>query len=121
MTKYIELGGVERPVRFGFSALYQYEQRTGRNALTDFAAMQGGQASVSLMIDLLFAGLCAGTRHEKGKVDYTQEDVADWIGNDVDVLQIAATMFAASFEKDKAGEGEGEKKAKPPRAIRAEA
>ena len=121
MTEYIELGGVERPVRFGFSALYQYEQRTGRNALTDFAAMQGGQASVSLMIDLLYAGLCAGTRHEKKAVDYTQEDVADWIGNDMDVLQIAATMFAASFEKEKAGEGEAQKKMKPLKAIRGRA
>lgn len=119
MTEYINLGGVERPVRFGFSALYQYEQRTGRNALTDFAAMQGGQASVSMMIDLLFAGLCAGTRHEKKAVDYTQEDVADWVGNDVDVLQVAATLFAASFEK--AGEGDGQKKTKPLKAIRGQA
>lgn len=118
MTNYINIGGIERPVRFGFSALYQYEQRTGRNALTDFAAMQGGQASVSLMVDLLFAGLCAGTRHERQPVDYTQEDVADWIGNDMDVLQYAATMFAESFEK--AGEGEAEKKMKPPR-LKAEA
>jgi hypothetical protein len=119
MTEYISLGGVERPVRFGFSALYQYEQRTGRNALTDFAAMQGGQASVSMMIDLLYAGLCAGTRHEKQTVDYTQEDVADWIGNDMDALQIAATMFAASFEK--AGEGDAQKKMKPLKAIRGQA
>lgn len=112
MTEYLSLGGVERPVRFGFAALYQYEQRTGRNALTDFAAMQGGTASVTLIIDLLYSGLCAGTRHEKKPVDYTAEDVADWVGNDMDVLQIAATMFAASFEK--AGEGDAEKKAKPP-------
>ena len=117
MTNYLNIGGVERPVRFGFSALYQYEQRTGRNALTDFAAMQGGQASVSLMIDLLYSGLCAGTRHEKKAVDYTPEDVADWIGNDMDVLQIAATMFAESFEKTKAGEGDTEKKAKPPKVM----
>jgi hypothetical protein len=120
MTQYIELGGVERPVRFGFSALYQYEQRTGRNALVDFATMQGGGASVSLMVDLLFAGLCAGTRHEKLAVDYTQEDVADWIGSDTEVLQKAASMFAESFPKE-AGEGEGQKKAKPLKSIRGQA
>lgn len=117
MTNYLLIGGIERPVRFGFSALYQYEQRTGRNALLDFAAMQGGQASVSLMVDLLFAGLCAGTRHEKQAVDYTQEDVADWIGNDTEVMQSAAVMFAESF--DKTGEGDEQKKVKPPKAIRA--
>jgi len=119
MTNYLTIGGIERPVRFGFSALYQYEQRTGRNALTDFAAMQGGHASVSLMIDLLYSGLCAGTRHEKKAVDYTPEDVADWIGNDMDVIQQAATMFAESFEK--AGEGAEQKKAKPPMKKKAEA
>lgn len=120
MTEYLNLDGEERPVRFGFSALYQYEQRTGRNALADFAAMQDGKASVTLMIDLLFAGLCAGTRHEKKAVTFTAEDVADWVGNDMDILQIAATMFSASFEK--AGEGDAEKKAKPPKmTIKAEA
>lgn len=119
MTEYIELGGVQRPVRFGFAALYQYEQRTGRNALTDFAAMQGGQASVSLMVDLLYAGMCAGTRFEKQQVDYTQEDIAEWIGNDMGVLQKAAEMFAASFEP--AREGETEKKMKPLKAIRGQA
>lgn len=119
MTEYLELGGVSRPVRFGFSALWHYEQRTGRNALTDFAAMQSGLASVSLMIDLLFAGLCAGARHEKKPVDFEQEDVADWIGNDMDALQIAATLFAQSFEK--AGEGDGQKKTKPLKAIRGQA
>lgn len=119
MTNFLTIGGVERPVRFGFSALYQYEQRTGRNALTDFAAMQGGHATVSLMIDLLFAGLCAGTRHEKKAVDYTPEDVADWVGNDLEVFQRAAAMFAESFEK--AGEGDAQKKAKPPIKLKAEA
>jgi hypothetical protein len=119
MTEYIELGGVERPVRFGFAALYQYEQRTGRNALTDFAAMQGGQASVSLMVDLLFSGLCAGTRYEKQEVKYTPEDVAEWIGNDMGVLQKAAEMFESSFEP--AREGETEKKTKPLKAIRGQA
>ena len=117
MTEYISIGGVERPVRFGFSALWHYEKRTGRNALTDFAQMQDGKASITLMIDLLYSGLCAGTVHEKGKVDYTAEDVADWIGNDVDALQVAASMFAESFEKGKAVEGDTEKKMKPPRVI----
>ena len=116
MTEYLNLGGVERPVRFGFSALWHYEQRTGRNALTDFAQMQSGLASVSLMIDLLYAGLCAGTRHEKQAVDFTAEDVADWIGNDVDALQIAATLFAQSFEK--AGEGDGQKKTRPLKTVK---
>ncbi len=119
MTAYLEVGGESRPVRWGFSARWHSEPRTGRNALTDFAQMQNGLASVSLMIDLLFAGLCAGTRHEKRAVDFTAEDVADWIGNDVDVLQVAATLFAQSFEK--AGEGDTQKKIKPLKPIRGQA
>lgn len=119
MTEYLSLGGVERPVRFGFAALYQYEKRTGRNALTDFATMQSGLASVSLMVDLLFAGLCAGTRHEKQQVNYSEEDVAEWVGGDMTALQKAAEMFAASFEP--AQEGDSEKKTKPLKAIRGQA
>lgn len=119
MTEYLDLGGESRPVRFGFSALWHYEQRTGRNALTDFAQMQSGLASISFMIDLLFAGLCAGARHEKLKVDFEQGDVADWIGSDMNVLQHAATLFAQSFEK--AGEGDVQKKIKPLTKIRGQA
>lgn len=119
MTQYLNLGGEERPVRFAMEALLQYEQRTGRNSLQDFSAMQSGTASVTLMLSLLFAGLCAGSSYTKQPVNYTLEDVAVWIGSDMTMLQKAAEMFAASFEP--AQEGEPEKKIKPLKAIRGQA
>lgn len=119
MTEYINLGGVERPVRFAMEALLQYEQRTGRNSIVDFAAMQNGTASVTLMLNLLYAGLCAGSWFVKQPINYTLEDVAVWIGSDMGTLQKAAEMFSASFEP--AQEGEPEKKIKPRVTIQGQA
>lgn len=112
MKHYIDLGGQERPVLFGFAALYQYEQRTGRNALNDFASMQEA-GSISLLVDLLFAGLCAGVRSEGGKVDFAPEDVAEWIGTDFSIFEKVTTYFAASFPTPDSDE---EKKKKPLKA-----
>jgi hypothetical protein len=112
MTTYLNLEGVERPVRFGFGALYQYEQRTGRNALEDFAKMANGTVSITLMVDLLFAGLVAGHRHEKVAITFNQDDVAEWMTPDV--LNQTAALFTESFPAEPQ-EGDGEKKTKPPK------
>ena len=112
MTTYLNLDGVERPVRFGFGALYQYEQRTGRNALEDFTKMAGGAVSITLMVDLLFAGLVAGHRHEKVPVSFNQDDVAEWMTPEV--LNQTAVMFTDAFPAEQQ-EGDREKKTKPPK------
>lgn len=111
MKHYFDLGGQQRPVLFGFAALYQYEQRTGRNALQDFAAMQNGEASISLLIDILFAGLCAGSRSDGEKVDFSPEDVAEWIGGDFAIFEQVAKAFTDAFPP-----ATGEKKKTPLKA-----
>lgn len=57
-TTFIELGGVKRPVRFGFEGLYAYEQNTGRKALADFADYTKNAAAVyeSAHAEALLAG-----------------------------------------------------------------
>jgi hypothetical protein len=115
MKHYFELGGVERPVLFGFAALYQYEQRTGRNALKDFAAMQGGEASITLLVDLLYSGLCAGSRSDGEKIDFEPQDVAEWIGGDFGIFEKVAKAFTEAFPP-----ADGEKK-KMPLKVRATA
>lgn len=111
MKHYFDLGGQQRPVLFGFAALYQYEQRTGRNALTDFAAMQNGEASISLLIDILYAGLCAGSRSDGLKVDFAPDDVAEWIGGDFAIFEQVAKAFTDAFPP-----ASEEKKMKPLKA-----
>lgn len=111
MKHYFEFDGQERPVLFGFAALYQYEQRTGRNALKDFAAMQNGEASISLLIDILYAGLCAGSRSDGLKIDFSPEDVAEWIGGDFSIFEKVAKAFTDAFPP-----ASEEKKTKPLKA-----
>lgn len=103
MTHYIELGGKTRPVRFGMAGLYEYEQRTGRKALADFAEMIGQgleNMSVSRIVDLAFSGLCAGCRSENAAVDFTAYDVADWIGFDLATIERVMSAFAESLPQN---------------------
>lgn len=112
MTTYLNLDGVMRPVRFGFGALYQYEQCTGRNALEDFARMANGTVSISLMVDLLYAGLISGHRHEKEAITFNQDHVAEWMTPEV--LKQTAVLFTEAFPAEPQ-EGDVEKKTKPPK------
>lgn len=111
MTHFIEIGGRSRPVRFGFSGLYEYEKRTGRNAVTDFQSLSdgGNSVSVTLMVDLVLCGLHAGYRSEKQNVDFTEYDVADWLGEDSSLIERVMACFVESFPQ-----GEGNGKAGPP-------
>lgn len=101
MTNYIEIGGEKRPVRFGFAGLYEYEMQTGRKALADFAKLSDGieNVSITLLVDLIYYGLTCGYRKEKKNVDFDKRDVADWIGQDQGVLEVAMQAFADSFPK----------------------
>lgn len=99
MTQYINIGGQERPVRFGMAALYEYEKRTGRKAIADFAELAQGIESVSitLMVDLVFCGLACGARAEHQDIDFTEYDVADWLTGNNGILEQVMGVFAESF------------------------
>ena len=99
MTDYINLGGKDRPIRFGFAGLLEYEKRTGRKALADFAELSSGiqGVSVTMIVDLLYAGLASGCRKEKVNVDFDDDDVADWITDDQSAVEKVMTAFADSF------------------------
>lgn len=102
MTNFIQIGGRERPVRFGMAGLYEYEQRTGRKALADFASLAGGleAVSITLMVDLVYCGLTCGARAESQNVDFTPYDVADWLTGDNATLEKVMALFAESFPQD---------------------
>lgn len=100
MTKYVEIGGKKRPVRFGWAGLLEYEQQTGRKALADFASFSGGleNVSITVMVDLVYYGLICGHRKAAVNVDFDKSDVADWIGADQDILTAVMESFTESFE-----------------------
>jgi hypothetical protein len=102
MTQYIQIGGANRPVRFGWAGLLEYEQQTGRKALADFAEFSGGAASISVttLVDMVYYGLVCGHRKAGVNVDFDKFDVADWIGGDSDVMNLVMKVFTDSFPAD---------------------
>jgi hypothetical protein len=99
----ISCGGKDRPLLFGFSALYEYERTTGRNALADLSSMQGG-LSASVAIDLAFCAFSCGAKKEKTPVDFDAYDVAEWATETPDLLEKVMTALAESLPTEKKGE-----------------
>lgn len=119
---YLYIGGQERPILFGFAALYAYEQRTGRKALEDFAglAAQGEgmpeSFSIKFLVDLVLSGLVAGCRKLRQSEDFNEFDVADWLGADQTLIQQVLQIFTDSFPKaEKNAAGPTKPKASKPR------
>ncbi len=100
---HIHIGGKDRPLLFGFGGLYAYEQRTGRKALDDFAkqAAAGENApdnfSIVFLVDVIYCGLLAGCRAAKQPEDFTEYDVAEWIGTDTALIEKVLQIFVQSF------------------------
>ena len=114
MTEQIHIGGQLRPVRFGWAGLLEYEQQTGRKALADFAEFGNvGGVSVTVMTDLVFYGLICGHRTEKVAVEFDKYDVADWIGEQPDILEKVMATFTKSFPDDTGNAKAGKPKATP--------
>lgn len=97
MKQHIEIGGRPRALLFGFACLYEYEQGTGRNALSDFRDIESGNGRVSVIVDLVYSGICAGCRSDGTNVDFTKHDVAEWIG-EPGVLERVMKAFSESFD-----------------------
>ena len=114
MTQFIEIGGEKRPLRFGFAGLFRYEKETGRNALADFAEFQQGVEKVSVvrLVELVHAGLLAGYKAESKNVDFSLDDVADWV--DDGVLKQVFDAFALSFPSSEGNGRAGKPKAAAP-------
>ena len=79
----IQLNGKQHPVKFGMGALYQYERKTGRSAITDFQQVAGGSPSITMVVDLIYSGIVCGYRDMMKKTPpFTPDDLADWLDND---------------------------------------
>lgn len=98
-TKFIELGGANRPVRFSYEGLFAYENLTKRSALADFAAFSADSPSISFMVDIAWSGLYAGYRKEGIPIDFEREDIAEWFSDRPAAFNEIMELFAESFPK----------------------
>lgn len=91
----INIGGQSRPIRFGFAAIMSIEKATGQSVgkflknLEDF--------SITSTVQIVHAGLQDGARKAKMPFDVSLEEVADWIDEDLTVIEKCMTVFQESM------------------------
>lgn len=72
----IKIGGKDRPVKYNLNAVIEFEELTGidiTKGSEDFARIKNMRA-------LAFCGLKHGAKTEKVEIDFTIDDVGDWLG-----------------------------------------
>ena len=77
MVKHVEIGGVSRPVKFGFAALMEFTEENGYT-MADLDKL-GENMKLKDALFLVWCGLKHGARVEKQPYKHTIEDIADWL------------------------------------------
>ena len=95
MVKKVNIGGEERPVKFGFAALMQFTDATGYT-LAQLDSI-GDSLTLSQAIELIKAGLKQGARLEGEKFNATSEEIADWLDETPEALEQVLAVFTESF------------------------
>jgi hypothetical protein len=79
---FINLGGKQRPFKFGFNAMdiFCKEYGTGIGAFSEiFAKLAKGESPPGVMRDIIYSGLTAGALSHNEPTDFTKFTVGDWI------------------------------------------
>jgi hypothetical protein len=85
----VELGGEQKVLRFNFRVLKIIGEITGKDSLGFGQGITEDQGRLFDMVKtIVHAALLAQYRSEKKNVDFTAEDVDDWVGE----LEIAEAM-----------------------------
>ena len=103
MVKYVEIGGEERPVKFGFAALMEFTEENGYT-MADLDNL-GENMKLKDALFLVWCGLKHGARVEKKPYSYSIEEVADWLDEQPEAMDKVLNVFSSSF-----GASEEEKK-----------
>lgn len=120
MVHFLNIGGQERPLCFDQSLAYEYERRLNRSYLRDLNELfqqiaQVGQSvgtndigkaaeslSVVSLVNFFFVSMCLGCRRESRKVDFDENDVADWILGSQDIVaQFTMWLVEANMDTKK--------------------
>jgi hypothetical protein len=83
MIKMINIGGKDRPVMYGINALAEFNEATNTTLIWIF---QMAENPLSLNFNqlryLVYVGLCQGARESNIAVDFSVDDVGNWLNSD---------------------------------------
>ena len=99
MVKHVEIGGKERPVKYGFAALMEFTEENGYT-MADLDKL-GENMKLKDALFLVWCGLKHGARVEKQPYSYSIEDVADWLDETPEAMEKVLNVFSSSFSDSK--------------------
>lgn len=100
MIKTIDIGGKARPVKYNLNALIEFDELTGLDLTSGVDAKDFSKPKS--MRALAFCGLKHGAKTEKQEVDFTIEDVGEWLGLGDGTME----KFFQAFQGDSASKAE---------------
>jgi hypothetical protein len=113
IIKDVNIGGIARPVSYGFNALARFQEISGL-ALTEINSLNSGNMTLKSMIQFAWVGLWDGARKAKKDFPYSIEDVGDWLDEDSDAfIQLFGEFVQSQAPQDgkkSSGVAEGKKK-----------
>jgi len=98
----IEIGGKVRPVKFGFNALIEFSELTGKT-IDELNSLSDKNMTMKQLLILCWCGLKAGARREGQEFNASVEDVADWLDENPSLLLDITMEYAKSKEVDPRG------------------
>ena len=101
MVKYIEIGGKDRPVKYGFAALMEFTEENGYT-MADLDKL-GENMKLKDALFLVWCGLKHGARVEKKPFKHTIEEVADWLDDKPEAMEETLNVFSSSFGASEEG------------------
>lgn len=122
MTQWINLGGQERPVCFGYDVAYSFEKGTGGNynelifkIVSQMEAVGNAMSEgdlnkvaaampVSNITDIVYFGMKRAYRLEGMTVDFEPDDVGGWLFSDQVALQECVLAIVDTLPKPEPGE-----------------
>lgn len=88
---YIELGGQDRPLKFGTNQTAKFCDMR-KIDLKEYGRLLGeGMEDMAVIRDLLYTGLWAGAKSEKTPVDFDEFTVGDWMDEDLEGIMVKLT------------------------------
>lgn len=81
----VKLGGKERPIKFGFNALVEFGELTGRT-VDQINKLNTITLTMKDLLILCWCALKMGARRETEEFTYTVEDVGDWLDDNPEAM-----------------------------------
>lgn len=79
LTKTVKIGGKDRPVKYNLNSIIEFDELTGLDIASGEIKVEELRRSKNLR-QFLFVGLKHGALTEKQEVDFTADNVGEWVG-----------------------------------------